>query len=86
MTSCDLWNNHSLMKLYKQKLETVGIQRRFLWYIDNKGLSGQFPGVNCYTVVKKRYSYRNQKFTKVFDTKSQHAWLYGVPQGFDALM
>lgn len=40
----DLLDNHSLMKLYKHKLETEDFQRMcgFHRYIDNKGDSDRF--------------------------------------------
>lgn len=75
------------MKLYKHELENTGVQRMygFPMYIDNQGVSEQFPYVNSYTTAKKCNSCRNLQMSNVFDTKSQHAFLYGVPQGIGAL-
>ena len=37
-------------------------------------------------IAKKCNSYRNLQMSKVFDTKPQHEFFYGVPQGLGVLM
>ena len=45
MTSCDLLDNHSLMKLYVHKLEIQGFQKMYGFpkYVDNEWVGQQFP-------------------------------------------
>ena len=55
MASCDVEDNHSLMKLHTHKLETQSFQKMYDCprYLDNKGRSQLSQEQKCSPIIKK---------------------------------
>ena len=68
MTSCDLWDNHSLVTLYTHKLEGFQGMYDFPIYVDNKGLFQLFPEQKCLP-EKMPKKCNSCKMSKTFDIK-----------------